>query len=981
MAPRNNGGSGSSNQDAEVISNDVAKAEIDKKYHEENQKNKITAPFLLPYPEPEEVRDQIINLADLEDPPDEFEIPGLTSRNPIMPNSCALVRFHFWNINPGKLHNGEMRLKAFRKLFYSQDEKHAVRSMDELCDLRRDAGPRLLKPEVLQRLHRLPISRHYPDYTGDADWEEQRSRPALPTTIAPAENTRNLPPDRGGSDSLVQEETPPHLNIIRETLEKLLIQLRYHDLEVPQTQASSTYRRYLPPEKIRLFLDTNHNVDPAIDGMDYVSRERGPIGDINDVSKTRFDCILMAGKFLDAGLTRIDMEEFGSRGVQETHSHRTFVSMIKYDLASPQICKRMRNTLHQFCQELAPTSFEDLLGKTTILRRQFSYTTIKLLRCDNGHERPIAETKGTLACLQNGYTSEEYAGSSMQEVMQSMFPQRIEAPFRRNSRRHDVCGFNDCNKDISQSFLRHSMPLRLAVKLPSHISPQDHTSEDIRINLFNQRGEEEVVVYRWIGGVYSDTEVEEQSTHYRVYWSEAVRGEKPTKNIRMYDPRYAQGRVIDGIAPSQRGQIPEAWWSGKFKPVLFYERVLNPNPLDVTLAAAVLGDMHHAIGHDKFILQVHEPWRPISARLNLTLPHGLKGEHDYISETSSIQVDDQDGGFEVGNSQPFSSGPHKSANQAQSSTYQMSQSGQFNHLDNRGYLSNGQGNFPNEYSSSMQTTMANNTIVSYPQTTFQSSLFSDNPYENNYDNTVSQRLQPDTTAGGSQEENSLGCDALLSNMEPDTIFSNLDNSAVPSMAMNGEALNGYLQNMSLMTPGIQPQNSAASGCSQTMITQMPSQEQQQVTWNPSHNGNAYTNLQTLPTSQNYPATSTTSSNYIPFGATNPSQPTGDVYSKSQVSYPVEHQSGSAIPNGSQEVSLDLGGLNQDHSEIHGASHTGMKIDDAGGPSLAKQGNGKSRNGSSASTQASRGFVHPVQTNLESALKRGPDTEQSPEKRS
>jgi hypothetical protein len=976
MAPRSN----NNNQEQEAISNDVAKAEIDKKYHEENQKNKITAPFLLSYPEPQEVQDQIINLADLEDPPDEFEIPGLTSRNPIMPNSCALVRFHFWNINPGRLQNGEMRLKAFRKLFYSQDEQHAVRSIDELCDLRRDAGPRLLKTEVLRRLDRLPISRHYPDYSRDTDWEDQRSRPTLPITTASTGHADDPQLGGSGSDSLVQEETPPHLNIIRETLERLLIQLRYRDLEVPESDATSTYRRQLPSEKIELPLDTNHNFDSAMDGMRYISHERGPSANISDGYITGFDCILMAGKFLDAGLTRIDVEELSSGSIQETHAHRVFVNMVKSDFTSPQISKRVRNSLHQFCQGLYPTSFADLLGKVTILRRQFKYTSVELLRCKDGHERLISEKKGTLASLQNGYRSEQHAGFSMQQVLQSIFQEHIEAPFRRTSRGQDICGFDNCNMDIDQRFFRHSMPLRLAVHLPSDISPEDHTSEDIRIKIFNEQGKEEIAVYRWLGGIYSDTEIEEQTTHYRVYWTDAVRGERPTKNFRMYEPRYAQGRVIEGIAPSQRGQIPEAWWHGKFKPVLFYERVLNPNPLDITLAAAVLGDIHHAVGSDQFILQVHEPWRPTSPRLDQMPCGGPSGEHEYIQKMASTQGDSQDRGFTAGDSQSLPNGPHISASQTQSSTYQVSQLRQFNHSDNQGYISNGDGNLPNKFPVLTSTTIGNNRLAEFPGAAPQKSQLSNNPF-NNSENSTSQLLQPDTTTQGLSEDISLAFDSLFPDMDTNLIFSNTEDSNFPDIATNVESLDEYLGNIQLVTPGFPPQNSAVNDYSQATRTQndsISSQGQQQITWNRSHDGNTYINTQALP---GHVETTTSGINSLYsthlFGTTYPSQSASGIDTGSRVSNPVGNQSGTSLPNPLQEIPRRIGEPSQDFPDFDETSYPSTEVIGNTGLSFVEPPNNHyetSRNRATVSPTAPRGIRHPVQTNLEPSSKRAAATD-------
>ena len=205
------------------LTNKEAKSKLRDKYSKEIDKlhRNFKKDYYQNYKDPEEDDSQIIDLSQLQDPPDDFKIVNLDARHPEMADGFALVVHHFWNINPQIFpRNSRDRIRLFRKLAYNQDEQFRPRDLRELSDLSRDAGPRLLKPEILRRLGKLPISRHYPEYKEDADWEEQRTRPIrLPEHEASGGNTGDGGGD--GPDALALEETPPNLNLIRECLDPI----------------------------------------------------------------------------------------------------------------------------------------------------------------------------------------------------------------------------------------------------------------------------------------------------------------------------------------------------------------------------------------------------------------------------------------------------------------------------------------------------------------------------------------------------------------------------------------------------------------------------------------------------------------------------------------------------------------------------------------------------------------------------------------
>jgi hypothetical protein len=611
------------------------KAKLHSSFNKDKQKN---------YKDPEEVDSQIIDLSELQDPPDEFKIPNLDSRHPEMADGFAVVLHHFWNINPQIFpRNVKDRIDLFRKLAYNQDEQYRPRDLRELSDMTRDAGPRLLKPEILRRLAKLPISRHYPEFTEGTDWEEQRTRPIhLPQNRESGENDGD-----GGGDgpgTLVLEETPPNLDLIRECLERLLIQLRYRELEVVNPKrgeklfhaltdtSECSRRKRLPLQKVPLTLDNNHKVDPAFGGFtqpEYPSRERGPVGnDFEPANNSRFDCIMMAAKFLDAGFTRIDVESLHSHGAQETHAHRNFLNMVQADWKQGNRAKKeeARQYFHRLFNDLQAKDFRDLISKSTLLRPQFNHTISRTIRCDNDHEMniPLNTVSTSLVCFDGPYIKDDGTSVTMQEVLQSLFPQREPPQVSKDQTQDQACTVKICEGKPNKTVVRRSMPLRIAVSLSSKVSPVDHTSNDLRVKFFNDAkgGVEDAAAYRWIGGIYADTQIEGSMTHYRLYWTDSMRGGKASETISMYDPLQADGQVIEGVFPaSQNEPIPAEWWQDKFKPVLFYERVFNPDILDITLAAAILGDMKHASDNSQYIVQIHDPQWNLSP-----LPDDQSGE-------------------------------------------------------------------------------------------------------------------------------------------------------------------------------------------------------------------------------------------------------------------------------------------------------------------------------------------------------------------
>ncbi|QKX59579.1 uncharacterized protein TRUGW13939_06716 [Talaromyces rugulosus] len=563
---------------------------------------------------PEEQEGQVVDLDSLDEPPASFYqqyYPWLmgNGKYPTMADGYRLLDFYFWGIDHHFPGNNPSRAKCFVKLFYNMDPKYRPTTKYEFEDVnRRDAGPRLLKRGVLERLGVAPISRHYPEIPepGDA-WEQQLLAPVKPSLA----EEREIPKSDQEVEVQAPRDIPKNLNQIRQTLEKLLIQIRYRDLEVPedigkhQPQAAT----------VMLSSTSDHEFTPSDQGTSYLCWGRGPVADEQDGwRETACDCIMMAAKFLDAGITTIDINEIKSDKTLETSTHDILTNAVRTNWGSPgdstNIAAQRENFHRNFLQN-GPQNSQDLIEFSTLLRKQFLLTREKAEFCEDKHKnvidqptyhrymslpkRPDAVDIGDL--LQDAFGPVPSEDPPLVESIQR-FTQDSSVQQNTNELL-PRCSVQGCRKHVRTRRVCYTMPLRLAIYPTQDVVPKNHTSDNIQFTITNNKGKNQTVNYRWLGGIYSDSRAD-----HRVYWTDAVRGGKKASSIRMYDP-FLRGYCIGGIKPAWNGSlIPQKWQPS----VIFYEAILNPDSLDLALATAVLGDIGHAVRTDKPILQVHKPW-------------------------------------------------------------------------------------------------------------------------------------------------------------------------------------------------------------------------------------------------------------------------------------------------------------------------------------------------------------------------------------
>ena len=135
-----------------------------------------------------------------------------------------------------------------------------------------------------------------------------------------------------------------------------------------------------------------------------------------------------------------------------------------------------------------------------------------------------------------------------------------------------------------------NLPLRLVVQITAGTRLLDHTSQDIsfpytRIEPASGKESPEHVCYRWLGGIYCS------GAHFRVYWNDSALGAKTVESLQVYDGRQAAGAIIGDVPPASQSEPISDYWMKYCPPLLFYEQVVNPDPLALEAAQAVITDI------------------------------------------------------------------------------------------------------------------------------------------------------------------------------------------------------------------------------------------------------------------------------------------------------------------------------------------------------------------------------------------------------
>ncbi|KAE8351204.1 hypothetical protein BDV28DRAFT_150209 [Aspergillus coremiiformis] len=594
----------------------------------------------------------MVKLADLPEPPRNWCVCGRTAedaskaRKANAEKARRWVRFHSWGIDLGV--KGDLTtLRSFKvlwKLFYYQQDKHRPQNFEQIDDVDRDAGPRLLQcslgvPDL------LPISRFYPHpppatrlpgeefhrpsdalYSRPDSYIEQMLYPSFGEPkevnnvleeIVPSDASARA--SGTGASNQHQLRLPKVMaRSVMEAMERVVMQFAYENLarhhsavgQDGQVYLTATTDEDLRQANIGSFPAISHlklavdpdNIDRLIfsaDGDKYPYRGRGPEYRNNS---SGIDSIIVVGKLLDAGSTVLDRKDPEWRE-RFTNVQKAFIEAtnVNWDLCSKG------DSRDRFWAVMAAEDKDNGIGvglQSPLLKMWMISTDLFgqfIFKFDEQATFCATCNPDTATANATYHTTivmpptcpEDRKGVSMQQLISRSFASEYTTR----------CG--QCQERVVTYRRKlRGLPMRLVVTLDGSVPVKKHT-RDISFDYITDEGQRGTAAYRWLGGIYC------KDNHCRVYWSDNQRGEADTGEIQVYDSAMLSGVIAGGIAQAHRDdKVPEAWWKNKPVPLLVYERIINPDDEVVNVALHTLGDMVKVRNQQKLLLQGHISWTP-----------------------------------------------------------------------------------------------------------------------------------------------------------------------------------------------------------------------------------------------------------------------------------------------------------------------------------------------------------------------------------
>ncbi|KKK19512.1 hypothetical protein ARAM_003481 [Aspergillus rambellii] len=307
------------------------------------------------------------------------------------------------------------------------------------------------------------------------------------------------------------------------------------------------------------------------DGQYYPIRGRGPVLQGNS---SAVDCLITAGKLLDAGSTNIDREDPGWE--MKLHPvEQSFIELtdINWDLCSAESGYQLKHQFRTLLAAAVPGFSENAHYAARFIWGAVS-ENLQQFRILSKNRLALANVPLALILL---------------DLLERAFEDR-------QSRDCSLCGQHN-----GTHFRRYfsEVPLRMVVKLHDSVSIWNHTN-DVTFKYRNTDLVDKTVTYRWLGGIYRG-----DNNEHRLFWTDTERGEEERRTIRMYEPAN-MGLIVGGIPPaSQNDRVPDDWWVNRSIPLLIYERVTNPSSDIIGMALQAVGQMKKLDEEHKLILRQH----------------------------------------------------------------------------------------------------------------------------------------------------------------------------------------------------------------------------------------------------------------------------------------------------------------------------------------------------------------------------------------
>jgi hypothetical protein len=613
------------------------------------------------------------SLDHLPDPPDDYLFLGRPFggnwsriRTPLLYQLRIFAKLYLWGFEYGTEARGPIH-KALAKLNYYMRPEYQFRTQDEMFDLTRDGGPRLLRYTLDPTP--FPVSRHYPAILTEEEMRqlgaEHYARPAdapasledkfifqfllpphTPMTRPPLPHAPNMggPPieqDSGNSGNQPTQAPAPaadavpvpekyryqnefNPNPVREAIEKAMVNLCYKKLErhphaptitpVGTRVAISTsdlgivqVGTHTTVSEVRLNPHT-HKFDPA--GFPFPYRGRGPVWADGSCA---IDTVIVAGMLTQAGCTMIDRENGMEEKFTEIEKAYIQVTNMNWDAFDDKVSIELRHSFYNLlCDHIPDVKRGESVPPWVVWAestRNFAQFQIKYFEepKDACSMCGCAETERIPVvgnCLSPYRQDGDGEGVEMAKLIERAWS--LE-PI------HYSCGY--CLEPKGPSRLRYvtQLPLRLVVTAGPSFRVLGHTQNQ-KFVYRDADGNIQTAIYRWMGGVYY------KNDHVRVFWTDCERGEFDIGNLRKYDGQDAGGVIIGNVSAYSQEERVAPEWLQEGLPVALYELVINPSQDMLHAAAETITDMSNLIAQDKPFLVQHYPWFPPIERKSPYLP-------------------------------------------------------------------------------------------------------------------------------------------------------------------------------------------------------------------------------------------------------------------------------------------------------------------------------------------------------------------------
>ncbi|RAH47222.1 uncharacterized protein BO95DRAFT_493471 [Aspergillus brunneoviolaceus CBS 621.78] len=579
----------------------------------------------IQYPDPE-LRFEKLAVETLPDPPKDFTIGGKRSHGLTKGGHARkedlemLLQFLDWGFDHDRIiHEAtcdQLGAMIF-KLIFNRAPEHRPQTWNELFDVTRDAGPRLLSRAIDRPC--IPVSRYYPSLKNGPAMPAGRifqrpldaspylsdlciHRMSLPSTGGSLSAAVTPQPNTPNENTISLNSSPSHSSSLPAT--QLAIQLAstesmtnsHNDPSNKETLSAQSFG--LPQAALVDSAQTNEACLSRGATDHAIMHGTSPDNNITieepvpSVHSSMLDALIVVAQLLKLGSSKDKSNE--SERQTFDGAELAFREAISQDWDTcaheegARLITRLKAELEKLNVSVATTSqnVRDAWMALTKSFTQFDYLS--------------AKRYSSCSCLPDDLPGSPFVDEGL-AVKHHIFMPLAESADTDGVTIQDLLGrwfgkrwSEDCvlckqPGSVATDMAFQSTPLCLVVAPAPGTSLHEHT-RDISINYIDFTGTECTASYRWTGGIYYN------NSRLRVYWTDTKVGEQDSGNIRAYESRLGSVFMVESHAQSNPfDRVPPVWWENKPVPLLFYECTWRPESEHMERPTEFLDDMLAAL--------------------------------------------------------------------------------------------------------------------------------------------------------------------------------------------------------------------------------------------------------------------------------------------------------------------------------------------------------------------------------------------------